>query len=229
MSTRRLPSTQGYDLFKAAVTFILLFIVLVAVAINSGSTQAAETEPEPTLAPVIDVSPAIGNAEVVAGCIEASGTGNPNSEVQLRSDDNILGSVDVGEGGTWSISMCVDPGNYRLVAVTVNSAGSETSRSASLVVLVPEPTAVPTPEETEAVEPTPEAPASTVVAGDGQNYIVEQGDWLMGLAREFYGDGSRWEDIYNGTNAKAAEDPSYATIDDPNNLVPGWKIWIPLP
>jgi hypothetical protein len=233
MSTRRLPKPQGYDLFKAAVTFILLFIVLIAVALNSGAIQAAEPEPESesTLAPVLDIAPAIGNAEIIAGCIEASGTGTPDSEVQIRSDDNILGSVDVTDDGIWSITMCVDSGNYRLMAVSINSAGAETSRSASLVVLVPEPTPVPTPASAEAEEsaPTTETPPATEIAGDGQGYIVQQGDWLMGLARQFYGDAGRWEDIFNATNAKAAEDSSYTTLDNPNALVPGWKIWIPLP
>ena len=123
---------------------------------------------------------------------------------------------------------CVDPGNFQLVAVTMNEAGEEINRSARLVVLVPAPTAVPTPipVDTEAIQPTPSA---TEVAGDGQDYIVEQGDWLMGLAREIYGDASRAEDIFNATNGKAAEDSSYATISNPNILEVGWKIWIPLP
>jgi len=227
MSTQRLPNTQSYDLFKAAVTFILLFAVLVAVALNSGSTQAAEKEPIPTLAPVA-LPPTIGESAVVAGCIELSGTGTAGSDTQIRSDDNILGSVTVGEDGTWSITACVDPGNFQLVAVTVNDVGAEINRSAGLVVLVPAPTAVltPAPVATEAVQPTPSA---TEVSGDGQDYIVEQGDWLMGLAREIYGDASRAEDIFNATNAKAAEDSSYATITNPNILEVGWKIWIPLP
>jgi hypothetical protein len=227
MSTQRLPNTQGYDLFKAAVTFILLFAVLLAVALNSRSTQAAEQEPIPTLAPVA-LPPSIGDSAVVAGCIELSGTGTAGTETQIRSDGSTLGSVTVGQDGTWSLTMCVDPGNFQLVAVTVNEAGEEVNRSAGLVLLVPAPTVVPTaaPVETEAVQPTPEA---TQASGDGQDYIVEQGDWLMGLAREIYGDASRAEDIFNATNAKAAEDSSYATISNPNILEVGWKIWIPLP
>ncbi len=228
MSTQRLPNTQGYDIFKAAVTFILLFAVLLAVALNSGSTQAAEQEPPPTLVPIVNFLPTIGDSAVVAGCIELSGTGTAGAETQIRSDSDTLGSVTVGEDGIWSLTICVDPGNFLLVAVTVNEAGAEVSRSAGLVVLVPAATAVPTPQqvETEAVQPTPEA---TEESGNGQDYIVEQGDWLLGLARQFYGDASRAEDIFNATNAKAAEDPSYATISNPNILEPGWKIWIPLP
>ncbi len=227
MSTQRLPTTQSYDLFKAAVTFLLLLAVLLAVAFNSGSTQAAEEEPVPTLIPVV-IPPTIGDSAVVAGCIELSGTGTAGADTQIRSGDNILGSVTVGEDGTWSIITCVDPGNFQIVAVTVNEVGAEISRSAGLVVLVPAPTAVatPVPDDTEAFQPTPEA---TEVSGDGQDYIVEQGDWLMGLSREFYGDASRAEDIFNATNAKAAEDSSYATITNPNILEVGWKIWIPLP
>ncbi len=228
MSTQRLPNTQSYDLFKAAVTFVLLFAVLVAVAINSGSTQAAEQESVPTLVPVADFPPTIEDSAVVAGCIQLSGTGTAGTETQIHSDSSTLGSVTVGEDSTWSLTTCVDPGNFQLVAVTVNEAGEEVNRSARLVVLVPAPTAVPTPipVETEAIQPTPSA---TEVAGDGQDYIVEQGDWLIGLAREIYGDASRAEDIFNATNGKAAEDSSYATISNPNILEVGWKIWIPLP
>ena len=223
MSNQRLLTTRGYDLFKAAVTFILLFAVLIGVVLNRGSTQAAEPAPPPTLVPEIDFPPTIGESAVVDGCIELSGTGTAGAETQIRSDDNILGSVKASEDGTWSLITCVNPGNFQLVAVTINEAGAEVNRSVGLVVLVPAPTPVPTPVEAEAIQPGTEG------SGDGQDYIVEQGDWLIGLAREFYGDASRSEDIYNATNAKAAEDPSYATIDNPNILEPGWKIWIPFP
>ena len=228
MSTQRLPNTQSYDLFKAAVTFVLLFAVLVAVALNSRSTQAAEQEP-PALVPVADFPPTIEDSAVVAGCIQLSGTGTAGAETQIRSDDNILGSLTVGEDGTWSITTCVDPGNYQLVAVSVNSGGAEINRSAGLVVLLPAPTAVPTPVPAETEAAAPEATEAAAAPGDGQDYIVKQGDWLMGLAREIYGDASRADDIFNATNAKAAQDSSYATIESPNELTPGWKIWIPLP
>ena len=144
---------QRYDMFKAAVTFVLLLVVLVAVALNSGSTLAAEQDLTPATDGTVDLPPSIGDSAVVAGCIELSGAGAASSELQIRSDETILGNVIVGEDGTWSLTTCVDPGNFRLVAVSVNAAGVELNRSAGLVVLVP---AVPSPIPTEiaTVEPT---------------------------------------------------------------------------
>ncbi len=231
MGARRVPTTQGYDLFKAAVTFVLLFTVLIAVALNSRSTQAAEQEPQPTLAPVVDLPPAIREAEIVAGCIEISGSGQPNSTLALDANGAELGTARANEEGAWTLKTCVEPGEYQLVAVSLSSTGAEINRSASFLVLMPAPTVEPTlvPAEVAPTQESTPAPAPTAVPGEGQDYIVQQGDWLMGLARQFYGNGSRWEDIYNATNAKAAEEPSYATIENPNTLAPGWKIWIPLP
>jgi hypothetical protein len=114
MSTQRIPKTRGYDLFKAAVTFILLFAVLAAVGLDRGSTQAAEQALSPTLVPLLDFPPTIGESAVVDGCIELSGTGTVGGDTQIRSGDNILGSVSVGEDGTWSLIACVSPGNYQL-------------------------------------------------------------------------------------------------------------------
>jgi nucleoid-associated protein YgaU len=51
----------------------------------------------------------------------------------------------------------------------------------------------------------------------------------MSLARRYYGDSRRWIDIYEATNAKAAQDPSYHKIGNPSYLLPGWKLWIPEP
>jgi hypothetical protein len=61
----------------------------------------------------------------------------------------------------------------------------------------------------------------------GQVYVVEPGDWLSNLAREFYNDAQGWPAIVNATNAKAATDNSFATIANPNLLRTGQKLWIP--
>src|SRR5690348_12515950 len=60
----------------------------------------------------------------------------------------------------------------------------------------------------------------------GQDYIVQPGDSLVKIATEFYGDGTLWPEIVEGTNAKAAEDDSYAVIEYPRLLQVGQKVWI---
>ena len=59
-------------------------------------------------------------------------------------------------------------------------------------------------------------------------YIVKAGDTLWGLAEEFLGDGFRYMEIVEATNAKHAEDPSYAFIERPDLILVGWKLEIPV-
>ncbi|GAB4434858.1 MAG: hypothetical protein Kow0031_16620 [Anaerolineae bacterium] len=61
----------------------------------------------------------------------------------------------------------------------------------------------------------------------GQEYTVQADDWLSKLAEKNYGDVLAWPVIWQATNAKAAEDDSFATIPDPNIIEVGWKLWIP--
>src|SRR4051812_26881815 len=60
----------------------------------------------------------------------------------------------------------------------------------------------------------------------GQDYIVQSGDSLVKIAGAFYSDASLWPLIVEGTNAKAAEDPTYARIEYPRLLRIGQKLWI---
>ena len=70
-------------------------------------------------------------------------------------------------------------------------------------------------------EATPTEPAA------GEAYIVQPGDWLMKIAENFYGDAGAYRAIVEATNAKAAEDESFAVIDDPSLIRAGQKLWIP--
>jgi LysM domain len=65
------------------------------------------------------------------------------------------------------------------------------------------------------------------IQADGQDYIVKPGDSLVKIAAIFYGQARAWRTIFDATNAKAAADPSYARIADPNRIWPGQKLWIP--
>jgi hypothetical protein len=64
-------------------------------------------------------------------------------------------------------------------------------------------------------------------APDGEVYVVQPGDWLMKIAEKFYGDANAYRVIVEATNAKAAEDASFAVIDNPSLIRVGQKLWIP--
>jgi len=57
--------------------------------------------------------------------------------------------------------------------------------------------------------------------------IVQADDWLSKIAEKAFGDVLTYPAIAEATNAKAAVDSSYATVDDVNVIEPGWKLCIP--
>jgi len=62
---------------------------------------------------------------------------------------------------------------------------------------------------------------------EGQDYVVQADDWLSKLSEKFYGDVLAYTAIVEATNAKATEDDSYATIDNPDVIEIGQKLFIP--
>lgn len=61
----------------------------------------------------------------------------------------------------------------------------------------------------------------------GQEYTVQADDWLSKLAEKFYGDAQAYQAIVTATNARAAHDSSFNTINDPNRIEVGQKLYIP--
>lgn len=61
-----------------------------------------------------------------------------------------------------------------------------------------------------------------------QTYTVEPGDTLSSIAVNFYGAPRGYMLILVGTNAAAATDPSFAPLTDPDQLVAGQKLCIPI-
>lgn len=57
--------------------------------------------------------------------------------------------------------------------------------------------------------------------------VVQADDWLSKLADKFYGDVLAYQAIADATNAKNATDSTYAKIDNPDIIEPGWKLCIP--
>lgn len=64
---------------------------------------------------------------------------------------------------------------------------------------------------------------------DGQAYIVQSGDSLLGLAEQFYQTYAAWPAIQMATNAKAAQDSRFTVIENPDQLAEGQLLWIPSP
>ncbi len=62
---------------------------------------------------------------------------------------------------------------------------------------------------------------------DGEVYVVQKDDWLSKIAQKYYGDIFAYPVIVEATNAKATEDDSFATIENPDLIEVGQKLWIP--
>jgi len=62
-------------------------------------------------------------------------------------------------------------------------------------------------------------PASDIPAPEAQFYVIEKGDTLGAIAKEFLGSASRYPEIFEANRE---------VIQDPNKIFPGQKIRIPL-
>ncbi|MEM7343516.1 MAG: FG-GAP-like repeat-containing protein, partial [Chloroflexota bacterium] len=69
--------------------------------------------------------------------------------------------------------------------------------------------------------------ASPLSQDAGQEYVVQDDDWLSKIAEKFYGDLLTFPVIVDATNAKAEEDDTFTLIEDPNLIEVGQKLWIP--
>ncbi len=58
---------------------------------------------------------------------------------------------------------------------------------------------------------------------------VQLNDWLSKIAEKFYGNPLAYPAIVTATNARHAADDTFAAIDDPNIIEPGWQLCIPSP
>jgi polar amino acid transport system substrate-binding protein len=61
----------------------------------------------------------------------------------------------------------------------------------------------------------------------GQEYTIQQDDWLSKLADKYLGNVLAYDAIVEATNEMAAQDPKFAAIENPDLIEPGWVIWIP--
>ncbi len=120
-------------------------------------------------------------------------------------DGVLLGSATPDADGNWRFSAEPSPGKHQVWVSLKENGDLSDSR---LEIEVPERTREQTQPQ-------------------GMAYVVKEGDWLSKLAQQYLGSTSRYAEIRRATNAKAALDPSFATIEDDNLIYPGEKIWIP--
>lgn len=80
-----------------------------------------------------------------------------------------------------------------------------------------------------ASETLPARTTPGVQTGGGRDYVLESSDTLPDLADAWLGDRAAYPAILVLTNQKALADASYATISDPEEVSPGWKIYLPSP
>jgi len=73
-------------------------------------------------------------------------------------------------------------------------------------------------------------PSIAVAAPQGQEeavYTVQKDDNLWVIAEKYLGNGAAYVAIVAATNAKHEADSSFAKIEDPSLIQPGWKVLVP--
>jgi glucose/arabinose dehydrogenase len=110
---------------------------------------------------------------------------------------------------------------------TVEATAETTAEATSEATVEATTEATATVEAT--AEPTQPAEAQAVGVACQEDYSVQADDWLSKIADKYYGNILAYPAIFEATNAKAAEDASYATIANPDLIEPGWKLCIVSP
>jgi nucleoid-associated protein YgaU len=152
--------------------------------------------------------------ELTVGEVILSGTGEPETEVEVVVDGQVAGTATVDSAGQWTLPIELpDAGDYQAHVQSVDTSGQVVAASEEIELTVIE-------------EEAAEAPTAPSEEG-GQAYIVQLDDWLSKLADKFYGDMFAYPTIVEATNAKAKEDSSFTVITNPDLIEIGQKLWIP--
>ena len=151
-------------------------------------------------------------ADFSAAGTKLGGTGQPGAIIEVWDGATRVMTATVGADGTWSGVAKLTEGAHKLAVRTVDAAGKTLNEAPAVDITVP---------KVQTTTPTPD------LAAVGQAYIVKPEDWLSRLAQTFYGDTRLYTLIIDGTNAKAAVDPTFIKITNPDRIEPGQKLWIP--
>jgi hypothetical protein len=139
------------------------------------------------------------------GTVALEGTGEPGATVEILEDGVVVGTATVDENGTWTFSYSAAAGEHE---VAVQNEAQPDSRSASAQISV--------------LASLPVTGTETCLV-----YVVKPDEWLANLARQLWGEATRYPSIIDATNAIAAVDPSFEAIVFPDFIRPGQKLCIP--
>ncbi len=127
--------------------------------LDTSGTVVAEAEPvSVSLAlPAVEVqAPTLnlpaGDAELQAGALTLTGTGEPGSETHVLVDGQVAGMTQVGDDGTWSLKTTLaEAGEHELTVRTLDASGAVVAEAKPVSLSLapaPEPQAAPAPAET---------------------------------------------------------------------------------
>jgi len=175
-------------------------VVILAGRDETRVLQAADTPPE-----VMDEVSLDAISYTDAGEVEVSGRGMPGNMIRIYIDNTPITESRIAEDGTWRSELPdVDKGVYRLRVDEVGDDGAVRSR-------------VETPFERESEAAVKEAMQAELGAGVLQ-VTVQPGFTLWAIARETYGDGIKYVQVYEANADR---------IRDPDLIYPGQIFTVP--
>lgn len=150
------------------------------------------------------------------GRVVARGVADPNSTVRFYLSGAFVGDAKTGADGKWSLTIRhgVTPGPYALRADQISPASaSVTARAEAPFDYAALNAAKPGADIADAA-----TSAADIVVDSVLTHHVEPGHTLWGISQKFYGDGSRYQLIFEANTNQ---------IRDPNLIYPGQTFVVP--
>ena len=200
---------------------------------SAPSQQAMRTVATPPSAPGARVAIRSVEADAVGGLI-AKGSAEPNATVRLYLNDANVADARTEADGRWSLTIKrgMTPGNYLMRADEINPGHATVVASANTPFDYPDMSTPSTPAppastaappaaaaapSASAEQPSPASPADPVI-DSVQTKRVAVGHTLWGLSRNYYGDPTRYPEIYEANKWE---------IHNPNLIYPGQVVVVP--
>jgi LysM repeat protein len=198
---------------------------------SAPSQQAMRTVATSPSTPGARVAIRSVEADAVGGLI-AKGSAEPNATVRLYLNDANVADATTEADGRWSLTIKhgMTPGNYLMRADEINPGQATVVASANTPFDYPDtstpapsastaapPAAAAAPSASAEPSPAPASPADPVI-DSVQTKRVAVGHTLWGLSRNYYGDPTRYPEIYQANKWE---------IHNPNLIYPGQVVVVP--